>query len=456
MRKVLILLLAAVCSCSKKGAPEDVQVRDYVEPTEPEVLAGIERWRDLKFGVIFHFGLYSHRGEVESWRICAEDEEWIGRPDSIPYDEYKRQYWGAINEFAPVNLDPAAWAAVCKQAGLKYMVFTTKHHDGFCMWDTRQTDFSIAHGAFKDDPRRDVAKEVFDAFRTQDFMIGAYFSKPDWHSQDYWWDHLATPNRLVNYNTQKHPERWERFKTFTKNQIEELVGGDYGKIDVLVLDGGWVCPALNQDIDMPAIAKMARGHQPGMLIVDRSVPGEYENWKTPERHIPTAQIDKPWESLLTMADDWGWTPDDDYKSSERIIRELVEVVAKGGSLLLGVGPKPDGTLTDEAIERLEQIGAWLDKNGEAIYNTRSTRRYHDGDTWFTRSKDGNTLYAIYTGSDAIVEWRGNKPLRGSEVICLQTGKPVEWRRTWRGVELTMPGGLPVDLPAVAFKIRVRS
>lgn len=425
----------------------------YIYPTDPAELAKLDLWQDQKFGVIFHYGLYSQRGEVESWRLCSEDQDWIGRPDSIPYDEYKRQYWGAIDSFAPMNLDPAAWADICKRAGMKYMVFTTKHHDGFCMWDTKTTDFSIAHGAFKDDPRHDIVRGVFDAFRADGFMIGCYLSKPDWHSQDFWWDHLATPNRNVNYSMRKHPERWERFKNYTQVQLAELTGGDYGNIDMLVLDGGWVN---SDDIDLASIAEKARGHQPGMLIIDRLGDPRFENYRTPEREIMSHRIRIPWESMLTLADDWGWTPNDDYKSADSIVHQLVESVAKGGNLCLGVAITPDGVVAPEAVERLEKIGAWMDKNGEAIYGTRSTKRYNDGDTWFTRSKDDKLRYAIHLlkagERPSTIVWRGNKPLSGSEIICLQTDKPVVWKRTWRGVELDLPSDLPANLPAVAFRL----
>jgi alpha-L-fucosidase len=324
------------------------------------------------------------------------------------------------------------------------------------MFDTKQTDYSITHGAFKDDPRRNIAKEVFNAFRQEDYMIGAYFSKPDWHCPYYWWDYYATPDRNVNYDIKKYPDRWENYKTYTYNQIEELVGGDYGKIDILWLDGGQVRPP-KQDIDMPKIASMARKYQPGLLMVDRTVPGEFENYQTPEQRINNAQQETPWESCITLANNWGFVPNDRYKSSTRIIRTLIEITAKGGNMVLGVGPKPDGTLTDEAIDRLQKIGQWLDLNGEAIYNTRITPYYKDDNTWFTQSKDGKIIYAMYCFKDgekipAKIVWKGNEPAHGSKVICLQTGKSVSWKKMADGIEVNLPVNLPADLPAIAFKM----
>jgi alpha-L-fucosidase len=340
------------------------------------------------------------------------------------------------------------------------------------MFDTRQSDFSIARGAFKNDPRRNVAKEVFTAFRRERYMVGAYFSKPDWHSQYYWWDRYATPTRNNNYSIGKHPWRWNKFKEFTYNQLEELLGGDYGAIDILWLDGGWVRPASegsaaragrgwkgSQDIDMPKIAAMARRHQPSMLIVDRTVPGEFENYQTPERGIPGEQLSTPWESCIPLGNDWGYVPTDVYKTPTAVVHALVEVVAKGGNLLLGVGPKPDGTLPEEVTLTLEQVGAWLQKNGEAIFSTRPTPAYRDGRTWFTQSKDGKKIYAIACWEEGKpapkkLVWKGNEPAPDSKVICLQTGKAAAWKKTSGGVEVTLPAShtLPAGVTAIAFAI----
>ena len=445
------------------------QSDSYVVPKEPEVRKQLDKWQDLKFGMLIHWGLYSQLGIVESWSICAEEEDWIPRDSTIAYDAYKRNYWSTINTFKPDKFDPAAWAKIGKQAGMNYVVFTTKHHDGFNMFDTKQSDFSITHGAFKDDPRRNAAKDVFNAFRKEGFLIGAYFSKPDWHSQYYWWDRYATPNRNNNYSIIKNLWRWNKFKEFTYNQIEELVNGDYGTIDILWLDGGWVRPALpgdaerlgrnykgSQDIDMPKIASMARKYQPSILIVDRTVPGEFENYQTPERGIPSVQQTTPWESCIPLGNDWGFVPTDRYKSPAKVIHTLIEIVAKGGNLLLGIGPKPDGTLPDGVTERLLIIGNWLKTNGEAIYNTRITPVYNDGNIWFTQSKDGKKIYAIVCLEEgkplpSKLIWKGNEPAPGSKMICLQTGKAVSWKKTVDGIEVTLPRlSNPEDLPAPAF------
>src|SRR5688572_12721838 len=180
------------------------------------------------------------------------------------------------------------------------------------------------------------------------------------------------------------------------------------------LSWGAPIPEFSQEVDMPKIADMARKAQPGILMVDRTVHGPYENYQTPEQRIPEKQLEYPWESCMTLGGAWGFVPNDQYKSAAKVIHSLIEITAKGGSLLLGVGPKADGTLPQEVITRLEEIGKWMNTNGKAIYNTRTTKNYQDGNTWFTQSKDGKTRFALVClpeGKPAskTIEWEGNIP-----------------------------------------------
>jgi alpha-L-fucosidase len=216
---------------------------------------------------------------------------------------------------------------------------------------------------------------------------------------------------------------------------------------------GAAIPEFSQEVDMPRIATMAREAQPGLLIVDRTVHGLYENYQTPEQRVPENKIDNPWESCLTLANNWGYVPNDKYKSSAKIIHSLVEVVAKGGSMLLGVGPKPDGTLPEEAVTRLAEIGKWLDANGEAIYNTRATDRFQDGTTYFTQGKK-STRYAIAllpenAAAPTVIEWTGNAPKKGSKMKLLQTNKQVKWVKEGDKVKVFLPASMPAS-PALAF------
>jgi alpha-L-fucosidase len=215
------------------------QSTEYQWPTDKQVQQKLEQWRDQKFGMIIHWGLYAVPGMIESWALCSE--EWITRDSNQSYADFKNWYWGLKKDFNPTQFNPDQWATAARNAGMRYLVFTTKHHDGFCMFDTKETDFKISNGPFASHPKANVAKHVFDAYRKQGFMIGAYFSKPDWHSEYYWWPTYATPDRNNNYDIRKFPWRWDRFKQYTYNQISELMH-DYGSMDILWLDGGWVRP----------------------------------------------------------------------------------------------------------------------------------------------------------------------------------------------------------------------
>lgn len=419
---------------------------DYVWPTDPQVLTKLKHWQDQKFGVLMHWGLYSVPGVVESWSICSED--WIVRERKPTYEEDKAWYWSQKDSLNPVNFDPSKWADVMKKAGMKYMIFTTKHHDGFCMFDTKYTDFSIAHGPFGKDPRHNIAKEVFDAYRNKGFMIGCYFSKPDWHSKWFWNPYYATPNRRINYKKKKHPDWWQNYRKFTQNQLNELTT-DYGNIDILWLDGGWIT---GDEIGLDTILVDARKRNPGMISVDRTIRGKNENYQTPEQGIPAKQLDIPWESCITLSHAWGWTPNAKFKSPNKVIGILSEIVAKGGCLALGVGPKADGTLQPEVVNTLLRIGSWLNKNGQAIYSTVNAAHYNDGKVWFTADKNGKTLYAIYALEDGektpkTITWTENKPK--GKLVLLQNGKSVKYTVKGNQVTVTLPSGLKNE--PLAFK-----
>ena len=419
---------------------------DYVWPTDPQVLTKLKHWQDQKFGVLMHWGLYSVPGIVESWSICSED--WIVRERKPTYEEDKAWYWSQKDSLNPVNFDPSKWADVMKKAGMKYMIFTTKHHDGFCMFDTKYTDFSIAHGPFGKYPRHNIAKEVFNAYRNKGFMIGCYFSKPDWHSKWFWNPYYATPNRRINYKKQQHPDWWQNYRKFTQNQLNELTT-DYGNIDILWLDGGWIT---GEEIGLDTILVDARKRNPGMISVDRTIRGKNENYQTPEQGIPAKQLDIPWESCITLSHAWGWTPNAKFKSPNKVIGILSEIVAKGGCLALGVGPKADGTLQPEVVKNLLQIGNWLNKNGQAIYSTVNAAHYNDGKVWFTADKNGKTLYAIYALEDGektpkTITWTENKPK--GKLVLLQNGKSVKYTVKGNQVTVTLPSGLKNE--PLAFK-----
>jgi alpha-L-fucosidase len=348
---------------------------------------------------------------VESWALCPED--WVTRPVD-DYFTYVRDYRATKAAFNPVNLDAAAWAQAFRGAGARYVIFTTKHHDGFCLWDTAQTDFKVTDAGcpFSRDPRADVFRTVADACRAAGLRMGAYFSKPDWASAGFWWPYYPPKDRNPNYDITKHPERWQSFVRFTHAQLDEITT-QYGPLDMLWLDGCWLRPLStidarveefckyphDLDIGMDAVAARVRARQPGILVVDRWVPGPNEDYETPEQRIPAEPPPGPWESCITIGRDWGWTPNDPPKPARELIQLLVRVVAKGGNLLLGVGPRGDGSIEPEVLARLAELGAWLEANGAAIYGSEPIAPYEvplpdgAGSVAYTRGADG-TRYAI--------------------------------------------------------------
>jgi alpha-L-fucosidase len=301
---------------------------------------------------------------------------------------------------------------------MKYVVFTTKHHDGFCMFDSKYTDYKITGTdcAFAKNPKADVTKEIFNAFRAEGLWVGAYFSKPDWHNENFWWPHFPPKDRNPNYDVERYPERWAKFVEFTHNQVMELVQ-NYGKIDLLWFDGGWVkkadpvsgaapsAPAgytltkiPNLDIKMDELVAKVRGVQPDVIVVDRAVPGKNQNYLTPENQVPKSMLPYPWESCIILGGGWSYSLDAEFKSPRELVHLLADIVAKGGNLLLNIGPSPAGTWYDSAYERLAEIGAWLRINGDAIYNSRPVAPYVSGALRMTRGKNG-ALYAIYLLND---------------------------------------------------------
>lgn len=415
--------------------------KQYQWPKDQKVVEKLKKWQDLKFGIILHWGVYSVPGMVESWQITSED--WITPDLTRTYEEEKQWYWGLSKDFNPTKFNPEQWAKVTKKAGMKYVVFTTKHHDGFCMWDTKTTDYNVMNSGFKGNAKNDVLKYIMDAYRAEGIMPGLYFSKPDWHSEYYWWPVKATPNRFHNYQIKDYPERWAKYQEYVYKQSYELMH-NYGDIDLFWLDGGWTT-APREDIKLGEIVKMAREAQPGLIVVERSCPGEFENYQTPEQTIPDHQINNPWESCITLTYDWGWTNHPVFKSPAKVLSILTEIVAKGGSLLLGVGPTPEGLIEDGAVEILEKIGAWMDANGEAIYSTVTTPVYQNEDknVFFTANKDGKTLYAIVnqddkTGVPASVTWTGNTPKKGAKLINLATKKPLKYKVEGDKTTVTLP------------------
>ncbi|MFT3746821.1 MAG: alpha-L-fucosidase [Agriterribacter sp.] len=456
MRYILIFVYLLLVIIPATG-----QHKKYISPTDTAVVNNLAKWQKMKFGLFMHWGTYSQWGIVESWSICPEDEGWTQRkgPYSKNYFEYVKAYENLQTTFNPVNFQPEKWVAAAKDAGMKYMIFTTKHHDGFSMFDTKETDYKItdAKTPFSQNPRSNVTKEIFNAFRKDGFAIGAYFSKPDWHSNDYWWRYFPPKDRNVNYEPAKYPDRWKAFKSFTYNQIKELMS-DYGKVDILWLDGGWVRPLstvdttvewqrgikTDQDIDMKSIAEMARSYQPGLLIVDRTVTGPYENYTTPEQEVPHELLPYPWESCITMGDSWSYVPNDNYKSAQKIVQMLIRIVSRGGNLLLNIGPGPNGDWDPVAYQRLQEIGAWMKINSEAIHGSKPLAPYESGNIHFTQSEDGKAQYVFYLAGNDNLQLPRDIIIKnfaipsGSKITLLGTGAKLKWKEENGALVINVP------------------
>ena len=478
MKKILLALILMISI--RANAQQHNFSDNYVVPKDPLVQEKLSHWQDIKFGLLMHWGTYSEWGIVESWSICPEDEGWTQRrgPYAANYFDYVKAYENLQTTFNPTKFDPDKWAAAAKDAGMKYVVFTTKHHDGFCMFDTKQTDYKITSPKtpFSTNPKANIAKEVFNAFRKDGFMIGAYFSKPDWHCPYYWWPYFPPKDRNVNYDPKKYPDRWNDFKNYTYNQIEELMTG-YGSMDILWLDGGWVRPRstvdtsvewqrgirYNQDIDMARIAKMARSHQPGLLVVDRTVSGEYENYVTPEQTIPAAPLPHPWESCITMGNSWSYVPNDHYKSTNQLVHMLLKIISRGGNFLLNIGPSPEGDWSDTAYSRLKEIGVWMKVHADGVYNTIPLAPYEDGNIVYLQSKDKKNIYA-YVLSDksnevilpSTITLQKITLSKKSKIVLLDAPKEkIKWQATNDGITIAVPSKLKNKVAgnyAVAFKI----
>jgi alpha-L-fucosidase len=486
MKKGSILLCGLVVGLATTlWAQHDEQ--HYVPDSDPLVRQKLQKWQDLKFGLLMHWGAYSQWGIVESWSICSEDEGWCGR-NLDDYTAYKARYEALKTTFNPTQFDPGKWARAARKAGMKYVVFTTKHHDGFCMFDSKLTDYKVTDPGcpFHRHQRANIAKEVFDAFRAEGLWTGAYFSKPDWHCPYYWWPNFATPDRNVNYDPDAYPERWEKFIEFTHGQILELMS-DYGPMDILWLDGGWVAKkspeqirqayesrlndspsgfvkarVVNQDIRMGELVAKARAKQPGLIVVDRAVPGPYQNYLTPENRVPDKTLPFPWESCIIAGGGWSWVHNARYNSPTQVIGTLVDIVSKGGNLLLNIAPDPNGLWDPGAYELLEQVGDWIEVNGEAIYATQPIEPYKEGRVCLTRKKDG-TFYAIYLAEEgqtrppAEIALSTLQPSDNATLVMLGTGTELAWKKAGEGFRVTIPAAVRDNPPCRhAWVIRVSS
>lgn len=396
----------------KNGVHGCSDANGYISPKRKEVLNKLEEIQDRKLGIMMHWSPASQLGIFESWPMVDNEGSWSQVDIDWTNDKevFRQQYRNLYKTFDPIRFEPKKWASFAKECGFKYLLFTTKHHDGFCMWDTKTTDYKITNEdcPFSKNMNADIVKNLYNAFREEGLGIHTYFSKPDWSSSDYWSDQFDWPegktDRNPNYDVEKNPELWEAFVDYTHMQLKELMT-DYGQIDCLWLDGGWVKPTnRHQDIRLGEIVEHIRDtSQPGLVCVDRTVGGDYENFITPEQSIPSEPIFAPWESCITLGRKFSFHYEDEFKPARDIVHILIDIVAKGGNLALNIAPQPDGRLPEKGKEVLRSMGAFLKECGDAIYGTRVCAPYRMGNYAFTKKDSTIYVFYLYEENDQVRE-----------------------------------------------------
>jgi len=447
MKALLFLFMSSclVLMAFPARAGQDTVDPDY-KHASPEAM---ERWYDLKFGLRIHWGIYSIWADgPESWPLTKHDLAWQGKY----HDLYKT--WN------PTGFNADEWMEMMQRDGLKFFVFTTKHHDGFSMYDTKTKvvkrfaysgpnagkveDCDLHYSIMETPFKRDVVKELCDSARTHGIAPGLYFSHIDWYDADFRIDQWH-PERDKDYTLESDPEGWARMARRHREQLREILT-NYGPIsevslDMSLPDAFWP--------DMKETIKMARSIQPDCLFRNRGI-GAYGDYHTPENWIPKTEKSEesplPWQVIYGLGRYMSYDPDAaKYKSGEWIVSKLVDITAKGGLFMVGIGPDGNGKFHPKAIEALDYAGAWLRVNGEAIYATRPWMRWREGeDIRFTRSKDGRTVYAI------ALQWPDKTltktltlesiaPKEGLTVHVLGREAPLKWAKNKKnGIRINLP------------------
>lgn len=377
----LILFILLTQSCEKKSRSLEQRL-DY--------------WKDLRFGMFIHWGPVSLKGTEIGW----------SRGREIPVEEYDDLY----KQFNPVDFNADAWVQLAKDAGMKYIVFTSKHHDGFCMWDTRYTDYNIMNSPFK----RDVMKELADACKKHGMDLGFYHSTCDWHHPDF---PLTSPGGSI----EREVSNIDRYTEYLKNQSVEIIK-NYGPLLVMWYD----VPQRFDSIRGQGVIDHIRVIQNDILVNNRT--GAKGDFDTPEQRIGGFQIERPWETCMTIAQQWAWKPDDIVKSTEQCLHSLIRTVGGDGNLLFNIGPMPDGRIEPLQVERLKEMGAWLKQYGKSVYGTRGGP-YKPTD-WGVSTRKGNKIYLhvlSLPGNDKVV----TIPHPGTDIVkcSLLGGKSLKFSKT---------------------------
>jgi len=372
-------------------------------------------WHAAKFGMFVHFGVYS----------TIERHEWVMEDEAWPIGPYMQH---AVN-FKPALNCPRAWAKLAKQAGMKYMVLTTKHHEGFCHFDTKLTNYC----APKQGPGRDVVREYVDAARAEGLHVGFYYSLMDWHHPDG-----------ARCATDEAARR--RFVDYTHGLIRDILT-NYGKIDVLWYDVAWPLDA--EGWESEKMNQMVFQLQPEIIVNNRNkLQGDFS---TPEQKIVAETNGRAWESCMTLNDSWGYQrADDNWKSSRTVIRNLIQCTRDGGNYLLNIGPKPDGSIPEESVRILSEVGRWMEVNGDTIYKSDLCQVRRSNYASFTRT--GNTLYMhVHFWPGEYVAISGLKA-KVKSARLLKTGAEVKFTQDeFQTKFIDLPGKAP-DYPVTTIAI----
>ena len=470
MKKFLtlsILMIAAVgmlaVGCNTpEPAPMPTAVttsQDFLNESQEAFDARMQWWRDARFGLFIHWGAYAVPAGVHNGKEVRGIGEWIMNHAQIPVAEYEEY----VRQFNPVQFDAREWVRIAQDAGMKYIIITSKHHDGFAIWDSKTSNYDVMDAApFK----RDILRELTDAADEAGIRLGFYHSIMDWHHPDAQAPHYPT------YNTrEKSNPNFPRFvDEYLKPQVQELVEG-YDPA-VLWFDGEWI-PEYTHTMGLD-MYNFARGLKPDILINNRVDTGrqgmqgmnrddqQYAgDFGTPEQEILDGTSAFDWESCMTMNDTWGFkTSDDNWKSAETLIHNLVDVAAKGGNYLLNVGPTAEGLIPPESVERLAAMGDWMDVNAEAIYGSRLWTHYEEGETIRYTHTGGDHVYAVSLAwPGARLTLHAVQPEANSEIYLLGHDTPLAWTHNDAdGLIITIPDALQDEAArpskhAYTFKIK---
>jgi alpha-L-fucosidase len=403
-------------------------VRAFAQETETQEQreARMASWREARFGMFIHWGPVSLKGTEIGW----------SRGKGVPIEEYDNLY----KQFNPVQFNADEWVNVAKDAGVKYIVLTTKHHDGFCLWDTKQTDYNIMNSPFK----RDVVKELAAACKKQGIAFGTYYSVCDWHHPDF---PLGSPGG----RSRKPDPNLDRYEQYLCKQVEELIR-NYGPLFTLWFD---VPQEFNAERGRRVI-KWVRSLQPGIVINNRT--GAGGDFDTPEQKIGGFNMSRPWETCMTICRQWAWKPADNMKSLKDCLQTLVRTAGGDGNLLFNVGPMPTGEIEPRQVERLKEMGAWLAKYGPSVYGTRGGP-FKPGSYGVSTRKD-KTVYLH------VMSWAGDAvtlPAIPAKIVrsSALTGGSLTVKQTDAGIEVSLPAAdrreidtviaLELDRPAMEIE-----